>query len=157
MSNRSLTAAWFRHAPRVGLALSVLLFVACLFNDAYGFKSSGTVKGTPAFFVLLVGWYGVLVGGNIGWLANPALLGGWLGFIRGKRMLGLISTLLALALMLRYLVDPTVMLDENASQWQFDVYGLGYWLWLASAGTMLLTYAVAALPTDFLTPKEGSP
>ncbi len=157
MSNRPLATAFFRYAPHLALVLSMLLFVACLFNDAYGFKSSGTVKGTPAYFVLLVGWYGVLVGGNLGWLANPALLGGWLGFVTSKRKLGAASTLLALALMLRFLVDPSVMVDENATQWMFDVYGLGYWLWLASAATLLLGYALAALPTDFMDLDEGSP
>ena len=156
MSNRPLARAFFLYAPRIGLVLSVLLFIACLFNDAYGFKSNGTVKGTPAYFVLLVGWYGVLVGGNLGWLANPALLGGWLGFVAGKRTLGAASTLLALALMLRFLVDPTVMLNENADQRTFDVYGLGYWLWLASAATLLLAYALAALPTDFMDLEKGS-
>ncbi len=49
------------------------------------------------------------------------------------------------------------MVDENATQWMFDVYGLGYWLWLASAATLLLGYALAALPTDFMDLDEGSP
>jgi hypothetical protein len=84
------------------------------------------------------------------WLANPTIGVAWLFFSQKRPGRSAALASLALAFMISFLFENKVasVYSENASS--VAEYGLGYWLWVASASTFLLGTIVAAMPTEFL-------
>jgi hypothetical protein len=115
------------------LWLSLGLFILCLCFSAYdvGFPSGERSDGR-GFHLLLVGWMGVLAG-IPAWLANPVLVLAWYVALRRMHQLSFILSLVALVLMLSFLAVSEVEGSASGQPSPVTGYGVGYWLWVASA------------------------
>jgi hypothetical protein len=137
-----------RHFARFALTASVCLFVASLFNDGYYIEASNPRAWAPAWGLLLIGWLG-LAYGTFAWLGNPALLAAWILFFTKKPTLSLLAALVALAFMVSFLFQQTIVSSEAPTYSHIVGYGTGYWLWLTSAVLQVIGSAVATLQTKF--------
>jgi hypothetical protein len=77
------------------------------------------------------------------WLANPIIAVTWILYLRGRLSAALISVLTALALTLCFLLVESILGPgpEGVNVEDFEMrpiisYGLGYWLWVASAAVL---------------------
>jgi hypothetical protein len=73
------------------------------------------------------------------WLANPMLLAAWVFFFAGKNKIALLLGIVASAFMVAFLFRHTVVAGEY--HYKIIGYGAGYWLWLASAGLVIVSGA----------------
>jgi len=119
------------------LWLSIALFALCLANDGYYIEGPDPRAWAPAWGLLLFGWIG-LFSGTIAWLANPALLTAWVMFYFGRYRRSAAFALIAAALMVSFLFAKTVVSSEAPTYSKVTGYGLGYWLWVASAFVLLI-------------------
>ena len=141
-------SSFFNVFPKLALLTSISLFCTCLFCDGFYWTSSPD-RAYPGWQLLLLGWSAIPHGG-IAWFANPALGLGWtfLASRRPVRSAGLAS--LGLAFMFSFLLVSEVTSVYASTSSGVTGYGIGYWLWVASAVTLLLASLVSALPTEFL-------
>ena len=107
------------------------------------------MESTPALFLLFVGWYG-LVAGCVAWFANPVMSLAWFLFVAKKPGFAAAGAALALALMLSFLFQDSVIASEAPTYAVIAGYARGFWLWVASAASLLTASIVAAMPTEFL-------
>jgi hypothetical protein len=126
-----MTAARFLHRNLL-YGLSVTLFALSLANDGYYLDRPDPRAWAPGWGLLLVGWIGVF-SGTIAWLANPAMLTAWILFYYERYRRSAAFALIAAALMLSFLFTRSVIDSEAPTFSRVTGYGLGYWLWLASA------------------------
>ena len=117
---------------------SVLLFIASLTQSRCRLEGDDH-PGAACVGLLLIGWIGVL-GGIYAWLANPAILGAWiLIWSRRMRPLAFLCAGAALAFALSFLRVKKMDRDESGEHVErITSYGVGYWIWIASIGTILL-------------------
>lgn len=88
---------------------------------------------------LIVGPLGLCFGGvGFSWLANPFLFIAWFSF-RKKPLNAIITSVIALALMLLFLFFKQIISDEAGNYSAIVSYKLGYWLWLLSGGIILVS------------------
>jgi putative flippase GtrA len=130
------------HFPKVALYLSVGLFLLSLLND--GYYAEG--QSSPAWLLLLIGWIGVF-SGTLAWLANPLLIGAWILLLCKRTSLSLIAALVAMAFMLTFLFQKTVISSEAPTYSRISGYGLGYGLWIASTLAQIIGTAIATSRT----------
>lgn len=135
--------------PKLAFAISVGLFIASLLNDGYYIEGPNPSAWSNSFGLLLLGWIG-LASGTLAWLANPALILSWAMAILKRPPLSLLAALAALALMMSFLLQTTVISSEAPQYSRIVGYGRGFWLWVGSAAVQVLGSAIAAMPTDFL-------
>ncbi len=115
------------------LWLSLGLFILCLCFSGYDVGSpSGERSDGRGFHLLLLGWMGLL-DGIPAWLANPVLVLAWIVALRRMHQLSSLLSLVALVLMLSFLAVSEVEVSASGRPSSVTGYGLGYWLWVASA------------------------
>jgi hypothetical protein len=110
------------------LIISISLFVLSLCFTAYYTKNASPLGLTP----LVCGWYALaLVGSGICWMANPILMFAWILIFKQKRLAWLFALLSFLAAA-SFLGFDTVLVNEAGTHEPIEMFGPGYWLWLAS-------------------------
>jgi hypothetical protein len=124
------------------LAISCVLFVTSLFNEGYYDDRGG--PPARAFLLLLIGWLGLFLG-FIAWLANPLLLMGWLLLAVRQRRSAAACAFAATVCAGSFLFCKTIVSDEAGHHSRITGYGLGYWLWLASAAVLLAASLVEVI------------
>jgi hypothetical protein len=140
-----LTAA--QKSRRVFLALSVALFVACLFFECFYVDQNQRSGGGTGGELLLVGWIG-FIDGFSAWLANPVLLIAWIMALLRPRLVSPVFAIGALVLALGFMRHEDILINEGGGRARIVGYGLGYWLWIASMGAALAG-GVVGLSLDF--------
>jgi hypothetical protein len=114
------------------LLLSVGLYLASLTQKCYCTESSCG----DSIAVVISGLFGFLLGGAaLTWLANPMLWFAWVSFNNAKR--SLVASTISFALSLSFIFFDEVISDEAGHYSKILNYKAGYWLWLASAFTMV--------------------
>ncbi|MEI6757682.1 MAG: hypothetical protein FDX18_10545 [Chlorobium sp.] len=109
---------------------SVVLFFLSLTQDCYFTDRLDSL--TPGWALLLTGWIGFLYG-YFTWFANPLLFLSWIGFFRKNFQLSFLASLGAILVMLSFLLYDKIVTSEAPNYSLITGYGLGYWLWVASA------------------------
>jgi hypothetical protein len=94
---------------------------------------------------------------NIAWLANPIIAVTWIFHLRDVRFAALISAVTALGLTLCFLwvKGVTGPGPEGVNVADFEVrpiisYGIGYWLWVASAGVLAAGVTASNIASDIM-------
>ena len=117
------------------VGVSIALYIACLFFESFQIAGVETPY-SPSYEMFKVGWL-ALLSGMVAWLANPLLYLSWFFAILSKDKVTMVTSVLAAALALSFMLHDTIVVGTNpAKQAAIVGYGLGYWLWLASALTM---------------------
>lgn len=135
------------------LVLSLFLYTASLPNICYYTGTEYPDASAPGWGLLMIGWLAVL-GGMIAWLANPLLLAGWAVLACRLRGLAAVFAVAALACSSSFMLYQTMWINEAGAEAPITGYGLGYWLWLASAATLLVACLVAMVEARFQAPKQ---
>ena len=117
---------------KVVLGLSVALFVACLTQDGYYIDDADPRKWSPGWGLLLFGWMGLL-SGTLAWLANPLLFVSWVFLAMSKFRLAFYVALGAFLFAMSFLLNSEVISSTRPDYSKIVGYGIGYWLWIASA------------------------
>jgi hypothetical protein len=128
-----------KQRSQIIVCISVAVFIAAITQTAF-YQERQPDTSVSAWTCLLLGGPGVLMVGYIEWLANPLLLYSWISGIRGRQSQAA-GVALAATLLIFYFLDRTNIewpLVERESSSKIVSLGLGYWLWLLSALTMLL-------------------
>jgi hypothetical protein len=117
--------------------LSTVLFAVCLTQDGYYIAGNNPRAWSPALGLLLLGWIGL---GQLvfAWIANPLMILAWLFSWKSRPGRALLCSTLALLFMASFLFEKRILSDENGRSSAIAGYGLGYWLWMASAAVMAL-------------------
>ena len=136
---------------RIFLLLSLALYVACLPFDTFCVPTG--CDNWPSWATLLFGWLMTDAGSaNSTWFANPLLFVGWLGMLKPFRrynpgkIIAALAGYAALALTVSFYFAETVVSNEGGIAQPITGYGLGYWLWVASAAA----FAIAATLNFFI-------
>jgi hypothetical protein len=122
--------------PLVGLSIAGLVFLVSLFNDTLQTEQkNGFLLGLVC---LLFGW-----GAHLSWFANPLLfLSGILLLVRRPAAAACFAAV-ALPLMLTALQIQETWVNEAGTKGPVSSYGLGFYLWIATAVTLLVTAIIA--------------
>jgi hypothetical protein len=146
-----------RHNPWNSTTLRVLtvltsatIFVGSLTQIAYEVDGSDRNVERLAEYslgLLITGWLGVFDDNPLKlfiWLANPMMVVTWILYLRGHRSAAWTGALFALGLTLSFLLVESVLGPgpEGVNVEDFEMrkivsYGLGYWLWVASAAVLV--------------------
>jgi hypothetical protein len=124
--------------------LSVALYLACLTQDGYFIAGNNPRAWSPAIGLLLVGWLG-LSQAVFSWLANPFMILAWFSYWKLKPGRALTCSAIAFLFMVRFLFEKRVLSDENGRTSAITGYGLGYWLWIASAVVLMAAAGMALI------------
>ncbi len=128
---------------------SVITFVASLAETAVVVDGSDRgLERLPSYGWELLVLGGLSVLGDVPslliWLANPILAVAWILYLRDRRGAALISAVAALALALCFVWVTSVLGPgpEGVNVADFEMrpiisYGIGYWLWVASAAVLV--------------------
>ena len=126
--------------PKIITLVSVIVFAASLTQNGYYIPGENPKAWSPAFYSLLLGPIG-LFAGIFEWLANPVLLAAWVFSFAGKNKIALLLGIGASALMLAFRCRHTIIASEAPTYAKITGYGAGYWLWLTSAGLVIVSGA----------------
>jgi hypothetical protein len=85
---------------------------------------------------LAIGMLAIPSSGDAAWIANPIIVTTWFLVLDNKQRAALLSAAVALALTLIFLLVPDVPLSDKLTSVDIMSYGIGYWLWIASAGLL---------------------
>ena len=115
---------------------SIIFFVTSLTQNSFETIVGPNSKG---IMDLLVGWMGVLMlhPPAMVWLANPTLFAAW-AFIKKNQRTSFILSVISLLIMLSFLLFDEIIVNESGASSKITAYGLGYWLWVFSAFTMVI-------------------
>jgi hypothetical protein len=119
----SIIAAWVFACGkrRVAAAIAVLLAVWLLYASL---NSSHPDSDSISFYCA--------------WLANPIIAVAWCFYLGNARPAAPISAVLGLALTLSFLLVKTISGSPRESDFgPIIFYGIGYWLWVASAAILV--------------------
>ena len=130
--------------PKIITLVSVIVFAASLTQNGYYIAGENPKAWSPAFYSLLLGPIG-LFAGIFEWLANPVLLAAWVFSFAGRNKIALLLGIGASALMLAFLFRHTIMASEAPTYAKITGYGAGYWLWLTSAGLVIVSGATGLM------------
>lgn len=130
--------------PKIITLLSVIVFLASLTQDCFYTEAHIPKPAPPGWFLLGMGLMGVF-GGYFEWLANPVLLAAWVFSLAGKNKVALLLGILSSAFMLAFLFRHTMIASEAPTYEKILGYGAGYWLWLTSAGLVIVSGAIGLL------------
>jgi hypothetical protein len=155
VSSKSEPTAMSRQIPVVLFLASVALFLLALTQDGYYIEGSNPRAWAPAWGLLLIGWLGLFYG-VFAWVANPLMAAGWLLCGLKKYRAGGALAAMAMLFMLSFLLHSTVISSEAPTYSRISGYGPGYWLWIASAATLLLANAAAMILQPVATPTDQS-
>lgn len=118
---------------RILILISISLFLVSLTQKGYCTQNNCS----DAIILLLLGWFGMLMGGaGISWIANPLIFASWFFTSRGSKY-ALYTSILSSAACFLFLFFGSVTDNESGQQHQIVSYEWGYWLWCASSLTML--------------------
>jgi len=121
--------------------LSIIVFITSLTQNAYYVAGENPKASSPALYMLFLGPIGLFYG-IFEWLANPVLFAAWVFSFAGKNKIALLLGILASALMLAFLFRHTIVASEAPTYKKIVGYGAAYWLWLASAGLVIVSGAM---------------
>lgn len=124
--------------PKIITFLSIIVFATSLTQNAYYIAGENPKAWSPAFYSLLLGPIG-LFAGIFEWLANPVLVAAWVFSFAGKNKIALLLGIVASALMLAFLFRHTIIASEAPTYAKIIGHGAGYWLWLTSAGLLVVS------------------
>ena len=130
------------HISKILLLASIGLFLWALTQDGYYIEGSNPRAWAPAWVLLLLGWVG-LFHGVFAWFANPLLALGWAFSFSGKYREGSWISGAAILFILSFLLHSTVISSEAPTYSKITGYGLGYWVWIASATALFLSNILA--------------
>jgi len=121
---------------KLALAISIVLFIVSLTQNAY----CTTNLCRPGYDAFICGaLFGFATGGaSWTWFANPLLFISWFRWKSADRTSFTIS-IIAFCIALTFLFLPVVGDNEAGHINRIISRDLGYWLWLASALTMLVS------------------
>jgi hypothetical protein len=107
------------------LAFSLALYVLALALPA--------VNGHYGVECLIGGWFGLGSGVGIGWLANFAMFGAWIGYAVKSKGTTLAFSGIAALLMLSTLANPYMVDSTGGYKVPINDFGLGFIVWIGSA------------------------
>jgi hypothetical protein len=125
---------------RVYASISAIIFIIAMTQPAfYQTRRDDTVIGSA--MCLAIGGMGLLAG-YFEWIANPLLLYSWIAGFRGRRYQAAVSATIAFVFTVFFLFRSTMSypLYEREPIVPIVGHGLGYWLWMLSAATMVIGY-----------------
>ena len=122
---------------RLAIILSIGVFAVALTQNGYYVGHNPRDAWAPGWGEFAVGWYS-LFSGTIAWLGNPLLIAGWITFFRKNAKASACLSALALIVMLSFLHDKTIIINEAGSSAKITGYGLGYALWVTSSLVALI-------------------
>lgn len=122
--------------PKIFVLLAIGLFALSLTQDCY-YTNENIRSGLEGWELLLIGWLGIFYG-YFTWLANPVLLICWIAVVKKRFYFGLILATGSLLIMLSFLFYKSIVTSEAPTYLKIFGYGLGYWLWVASAGCSII-------------------
>jgi hypothetical protein len=129
--------------PKIITVVSVIIFAASLTQKCF-YTEVHIPKPPPAgWYLLLIGLIGVF-GGYFEWLANPVLLAAWVFSFAGKNKAALLG-ILSSAFMVAFLFRHAMIASEAPTYEKIIGYGAGYWLWLTSAGLVIVSGAAGLM------------
>ena len=118
---------------------SGVLFCLSLTQNAYCIQSNLTTRCVDSASALLLGWFGVLLGGAaVTWLANPFLVVSWVIIFTAPGKFALGTSLFTSLIMLSFLTFDKVLINEAGHYSAIIDYSSGYWLWLSSSVILVL-------------------
>ena len=124
--------------PKIITLVSVIVFAASLTQNGF-YTETHIPKPPPSgWYLLVIGLIGVF-GGYFEWLANPVLLAAWVFSFAGKNKAALLLGILASAFMVAFLFRHAMIASEAPTYEKIVRYGAGYWLWLTSAGLVIVS------------------
>jgi len=126
--------------PKIITLLSVIVFAASLTQKCFYTYGHNPKVWPPGWYLLLISLIGVFYG-IFEWLANPVLLAAWVFSLAGKNKIALLLGIVASALMVAFLFRHTIVASEAPTHAKIIGYGAGYWLWLTSAGLVIVSGA----------------
>lgn len=129
----SMDTVSMRHsASRLLLAVSLLLFLACLPLSSFCVAQPGC-REWPSWSLLVFGWV-TMFGGwpYVTWLANPLLLLTWVSLALSTRLLSLMFSAAALALGASFALTKQIVTNEGGVPGSIASFEWGYKLWVAS-------------------------
>jgi len=126
--------------PKIITLLSVIVFAASLTQKCFYTDGHNPKVWPPGWYLLLISLIGVFYG-IFEWLANPVLLAAWVFSLAGKNKIALLLGIVASALMVAFLFRHTIVASEAPTHAKIIGYGAGYWLWLTSAGLVIVSGA----------------
>ncbi len=116
---------------------SLFIFLFCLPFDAYCVNDGCN----PSWFPFIFGWL-VLLGSfpNFVWIANPFLLFAWKFILNGDRKYAIRSSLACCFFIILFLfVHERGLFSFGGGPTKITSIGPGYYIWLASAVTALIS------------------
>ncbi|MBC7398501.1 MAG: hypothetical protein H7289_01055 [Mucilaginibacter sp.] len=122
---------------KITLVISMGLYVLSLTQQAYCISGSCGNHWSGVSLVALGAIGGIMSTAGLTWYANPLIWAAW-SLLKKKPKSAMVFSLLAT------LLSASFLLATRISDVQADVttyiteYRIGYWLWLASMGTMLV-------------------
>ena len=118
---------------------SAMLFIVSLTQPAYCTESDTNEHCTQSLTAFLIGWLGLLAGsgGALAWVANLFLFLTWILAFNTPRYT-IYTSIFTLLLMLYFLNIDQIIINEAGCYSKITSYGIGYWLWIASAVTLLI-------------------
>ncbi|OGT89257.1 MAG: hypothetical protein A2286_14135 [Gammaproteobacteria bacterium RIFOXYA12_FULL_61_12] len=121
------------YLPLLILISSIGMFVFALTQDSYYIDGSNPHAWASAWALFWMGWLGLFYG-CFAWIGNPILIASWAIFFEKEYQVGFWASIGAILFMASFLLYKTVVSSEAPSYSVVTGYGLGYWLWVASAG-----------------------
>ena len=117
---------------KTGLWISLALYVICLTQDGYYIDGADPEAWSPAYGLLFIGWIGIFAG-MFAWLANPLLFASWFLLATSRHRAAFFVSLGALLFAMSFLLHSEVISSAAPTYSRIIGYGMGYWLWIASA------------------------
>ncbi|HEX5624369.1 MAG TPA: hypothetical protein VFX48_00015 [Saprospiraceae bacterium] len=127
---------------KYALTISIALFLISLTQKAYCTPNNCG----DSIVILLIGWFGAMMGGAaLTWVANPLIFASWWLTKKHSRT-AIYTSLFAFVICLSFLLFGSISDNENGTQNAIISYELGYWLWCASALTLVIGNALLHSP-----------
>jgi len=134
------TKDFYSSIPFVCFVCSIGIYSVSLSQDSIYLE--GGQQNTSGLFLLLFGWFGLLIG-YYAWIANPLLLISWFAFLFKKYQIGSLMSIGSVAFVFSFLMINTMPSIETSIKYQITGYGPGYWLWVASAACSVAANLIA--------------
>ena len=121
--------------PAIYILAALALYLACLALPSITVANSGAPELGGSY--LVTGWMGPAAG-HYEWFANPSIYAAAYFLVRGQDRAAVFWSVMA-ALLITYLLGSReITAGDGTMRREILSFGLGYWLWLASAGTLML-------------------
>jgi hypothetical protein len=119
--------------PLVFFSIIAAWVFAC--NDCKKWRVAAVIAAL--FSIILMSIFPTAAG-YAAWLANPIIAATWLLYLSNTQPAALISALVGLGLTLSFLWVANVPLGPKLNMVPIISYGVGYWLWVASAAIVVI-------------------